>query len=209
MTIKFTVAIPDEPYTQSFTQNKSIEITYTGPNFLVITYDANNNRVQAADGYFNNESDIDLSNFADDKFQFAVVNAANHTLECAIITDYYEHETIDPYTETIPTGEEFVFNYAVNGILDDLFTRWELRYYPETNSFSTLDYKSFPTSKEQFLDSLTNHINLMTVQKQIETENDADADRLAKIDQIISWCENFQTVYPNTDHWKIPFPVLD
>jgi hypothetical protein len=208
MTKKFTVSVPDEPYKNLLNQDKSIEITYTGPNFLVITYDPQNNRVQTVDGYFNTEEEIDLSTFADDRFAFAVVNAETNLLACSIITNFYNHDTLENYTETLVTGEEYVYTYSTNGILDDLFNRWDLKYYPETQTFNNLEYQSYPTSREQFLESLTKNIEYITAQKQLETDNEDSEEKLARFDEIITWCQNFEDTYGDTDHWKIPFPTL-
>lgn len=208
MTKKFIVAIPDEPYKNSLTQNKSVEITYTGPNFLVITYDPENNRVHAADGYFVSEEEIDLSTFADDKFNFAVINAENHLLECSLITNFYTHDNLDNYEEILPTGEKFEYSYSINGALDDLFNRWSLKYYPDTNTFSTLEYQEFPTIREKFLESVYQHILLMTAEKEKAAEAGESEETLARYDEIISWCENFESTYGNIDHWKIPFPTI-
>lgn len=208
MTKKFTVSIPDEPFKRLLNQNKSIEITYTGPNFLVITYDPQSNCVQTVDGYFDTQEEIDLSTFADNKFAFAIVNAQTNLLACSMVTNFYNHDTLEDYTETLVTGEEYVYHYDSNGILDDLYNRWDLKYYPETQTFNNLEYQSHPTSKEQFLKSLTNHREHMIAQKQLETDNTASEERLARCDEIIAWCQNFENTYGTTDHWKIPFPTL-
>lgn len=205
---KFTVSIPDEPFKDSLTQNKTVEITYTGPEFLVISYDPNTNKVQSVDGYFKSADEIDLSNFADDRYKFAVIDAEKNLLEAALLTDNYNHESVDPYIETLPTGEEFIYNYSTNGILDDLFNRWDLKYSLENQTFSKLDYLKFGTSREQFLESLTSTIDLITAEKAKAAEEGATEEELAKYDHVIQWCENFESTYGNIDHWKIPFPTV-
>lgn len=208
MSKKFTVLVPDEPFKDSLTQNKSVEVTYDGPRFLVITYDPNTNEVKNVDGYFNTREEIDLSMFADDRYSFAIIDTNEHTLESALLTNYYTNDEIDPYTETLVTGEEFVFHYSNNGILEDLYNRWELKYFPETGKFEKLNYQKFPTSKEFFMESLTNTIAVTTSEKAKAAEEGATEEELAKYDHVIEWCQNFEETYGDTDFWKIPFPTV-
>lgn len=207
MAKKFKVSIPDEPYKDSLTQNRSVEITYNGPNFLVITYDPSTNKVQNVDGYFNNSDDIDLSTFTDDRYKFAVIDSQENLLESSILTDNYTHDPVEPYQETLATGEEFLYHYSNGGILDDLFNRWDLKYFPETG-FSKLEYQKFPTTREQFMESLTRQIQIMTSEKSKAAEEGASEETLAKYDHVIDWCKNFESTYGDTDHWKIPFPTV-
>jgi hypothetical protein len=208
MTKKFSVAIPDEPFKNTFELEKTVEVTYTGPKFIVVSHDPTTNRIHGVDGYFDNRDDIDLSNFVDETYQFAIIDALAHPLECAILTGYYTNPEIESYTETLITGEIWEERYTINGILDNLFNKWNLKYYPDTDSLSEPEYQTFPTTREQFLQSLTVAIDAMTKEKASALAAGESESEIAKYDNIISWCENFEETYGDTEHWKIPFPTL-
>lgn len=208
MTKKISIAVPDEPFKNTFDQGKTVEITYTGPEVIVFSVDPETNKVRTVDGYFNSIDEVDLSAFNDDHCQYVAIEARAHLLESALLTSFYTNTAVEPYVETLVTGEEWEYRYPEQGILGDIFYQWNLQYFLETNSFGEIEYQTFGTTREQFLESLTNHIAFMTAQKEKAAEDGESEETLARYDEIISWCENFEETYGDTDHWKVPFPTL-
>lgn len=205
MEIKFTTAIPDEPYKNTFEKNKTAEITYNGPAFLILTYDPKTNVVQNIDGHFDSREEINLDDFSDDRFSFTVLDVEKNTLIACIISNYYYHDEIEPFEETLVTGEIYKFDYAPNGCLDDIYNRWKLKYNPLDDTYSA-PVRTHDLTRDQFLQNLSAYVARCTI---LLNEKDINEEKINKIKEVIDWCEKFEETYSDTDHWKIRFPTVE
>lgn len=201
ITKNFTVTIPNEPYTTDTSEGKTVECTYKGPRYVVIS--TRNGVVNSAEGYFDRVEDYDPTQFTDDQDVYHLIDADLHPLEISFLTQLYTNENIDNYEETLPTGEVYDYDYPDNtGILDTVFNRWSgWTYNPETDTFSDLEFET-PISKD-FWDN--------AVQMKIDMINNLDMstfdDQLvADLNEYKAFFENIGTTYAGVSYWKIPFP---
>ena len=145
----FQITIPSEPYSEIDENAVNINVTYTGPAYLVFSLDANGNFF-AIEGMFEEPSQINLSDFEHPGHTFYILDADANTFEASLITSQYNNEPVEPFTQTLPTGEEISYEYPANGILG-VFWKRELNYNPISRVWSTPERVREPISNVELL----------------------------------------------------------
>ena len=205
ITKTFTVAIPNEPFTTDTSEGKTVECTYKGPRFVVIS--THNGVVQTHEGYFDSADDYNADDFVDDRDEYHLIDVNLHPLEMSLLTQMYSNENIDNYEETLPTGEIYDYDYPDDsGILDSVFDRWgsNLTYDAATDTFSDLQFHPSILTEEQF-------DNIVQLKLELIDSIDMsafDADLVQAFEEYKQFFVNVRTTYAGVAGYKIPFPNM-
>jgi hypothetical protein len=204
ITKTFTVTIPNEPFTTNTSEGKTVECTYRGPRFVVIS--TRDGVVQTHEGYFEKAEEYDATQFVDDQDEYHLIDADAHPLEISFLTQEYTNENIDNYEETLPTGEVYDYDYPDDsGILDSVFYRWsDWTYDPATDTFSDLEFHGPLITDEEFANSVQMKLDLVD-----SIDMSAfDADLVQALQDYKQFFVDVDTTYPGVAKWKIPFPNM-
>jgi len=211
MKVNFTTTIPDYPYGQSTTNNKTVNATYIGKRYLVIAVNGTTNLVEYVAAASDDIAQCNLGNFrADVPLYFTLLDAKNNPWEAAYLTGEYTTDPIPEYVETLPNGEEYRYEYSQENIISEVHdgincntaNGWGLRF--ANNAYTKPTFRTHMLTRENFLEGIEQQKTMIT-----ETLNDpdwegTDEDRTV-FQNYLTWLNSVPTVYANVDHWKIPW----
>lgn len=204
MTIEFTLQLPDEPYKPNITQGKTVKCRYLGPRYLVIRYDADTGLITNIDGRTDDLSEYDIQSFCEEGCGFSLLDAAAQPFIAACITSYYENDAVPSYTETLPTGEIYTFEYdSPRGILGQIYKSNTVVYNPTTNTYSQPKFLEPAFTTEEWENNKSNRAG--EVELALNSQEFSEEDR-AKLISYVNWIRNINVNYPGIDYWKLPYP---
>lgn len=201
----FTVILPDEPYKTSIALNKTVQCTYEGVRYLIARLEDSTNIVQNIVKGNDSLDQLDIESHKEEGYSFFIIDAAQNPLEAAFLSHTYTHGDIDPYEETLPTGEVWKHVYeSGNGILEHIYIPFTLKYNLASKTFSGPDRRIHFITRESFFDGMKDFP--ARIREALEINDYTDEER-AKLENHLIWLENLETTYADVDHWKIPYPT--
>lgn len=199
----FSINIPAEPYGEIDENAIAVNVTYNGPAYIVFSLDSNGD-FYTMEGYFEDLSEFNLSDFVHDGHTFHVLDADKNTFEAALLTEFYTNETVTDYTETLATGEKVEYAYPPDGILG-VFWKSSLSYNPANKTWSTPTRVEEPIS----LDDLLSNIQLRVSELETALANNTYTDdEKTAINEWITWGKAASTNYAGLKGWKLPYPPM-
>lgn len=203
MSIKFTVTLPDEPYTNTTDLNKTIECTYVANRYVVVGYDINTGVVTQLGGDYSSVDDIDMSSYFDSGVAFVILDAAVNTEVAAYLTGRYENPALDPFEELLPNGETYTFPYEENGILETTY-EGSVTYDPGTKTYNMPPFQSPAVAREDIKATFSDRLE----DAEEALAKELTDEELAQVNSFKEFYTQFDEVWGSVDHWKIPFPTL-
>lgn len=201
MSTQFKLRIPDEPFKDTYELEKTLNITYTGPRYMVLSVFTDTQQVSTYETLEDNLEDINLSDFASDDTTFYVVDCYNHLLEASFITHQYTHNDYDNYREELPTGEIYEYLYD-NHILSNIYNFTMPTYNHSTQEFGSLELLKPVTTNEEFWERLDSKILELSKDPKIGVHDDADQE----LNDYLETLKQLKIDYLDVDYWKIPYP---
>lgn len=203
MNLKFNLPIPNQPFSEDFSEGKTIPCVYTGYRYVVVGINPANGRVMSVDRKSNEP--IDVSEFEDDVLTFEQISVTStNVVGMAAITGDYTHDEV-VYSEALNDDETFEYPYSENNGINDIYSMVNNPTWDSVSgTFGGFVVKTHPISQENFEEDLANRI---AEWKAIEanTDGELDADQLAEVTAFVQYMENFTTKYAGIEHWKVPF----
>jgi hypothetical protein len=204
MTTEFTLFLPDEPYKLHTSKGNITGCRYIGPRYLVIRYDLTTKLVKDIDGRTDDVFEYDVSSFTDEGFGFTLFDTTTNPLVAACITGYYEADAPENYTETLPTGEVYSFQYETpTGILGQLYNSFTIKFDPTSNTYSNPESVKVAFTRDEWLSCKLEQIG--EIEYALNSQTFSDEDRAVLV-SYVKWVRNIETTYPGVDHWKLPVP---
>ena len=206
-TKEFSIAMPNEPLKNDFSDNTTITGTYKGPRYIKIEY--------------NNESKI-VGNWIDEgdtEAEFAgnpvaegctstTLDADVDTKWVAYITGFYTTGDVADYEEDLGTtdgngdAEKFTFYWHDGtGVLAQIYNQGTIKF--EDGAIPEPTVRVHTVTEADFTESVNSHIANATTEAARDVYSD---DEKTAINAYKSTLEGLSTKYSGKDHWKIPFP---
>jgi hypothetical protein len=206
----FNFILPDEPYKTTTALNQVVECTYTGPRYVLIQIDKDDHQCRAVAGHDDPDHiSLDHSGYEQDEFDYRVIDANTHTLECAYMNEEYSHGVVTDYSEDITDADgnttTFEHVYEDNtGILAHCYWQGSLLYQTASESFSGPDYREHVNSRESVVEGCA--VQAQIVQDALDdTERTYSDEERAELEEYRDWLNNVDTTYAGINHWKWPF----
>jgi hypothetical protein len=210
ITKNFTIALTDEPYLGTTTQNKTYAATYNGPKYIRLQYDVETKYVEK---YIYVSDSMEEMNSYDSYVRepgkaTTVLDATVNTFEAAYVTGMYDTGAVDPFTCELGTVDdanepetwEYVWDQNT-GMIAQQYYGLDLKF--ENGAYVRPRFRVHALTRQSFLDSMV--LQAANIGTALETnENLTDVNR-AKLEAYKTWLENIPTKYANVSHWKIPF----
>lgn len=196
----FSINIPAEPYGEIDENAVAVNITYNGPAYIVFSLNSNGDFF-AMEGEFENLSDINLADFVHEGHTFHVLDADENAFEAALLTTFYTNETLEPYKETLPNGEEIDFSYPLDGVLSVFWER-NPKYDPVTKTWSAPTRVAEPIPAADILANIQSRVT------ELETalaNNTYTEEETTAINEWLVWGRAASTNYAGVKGWKIPY----
>ena len=207
ITKKFTHQLPDQPYKQAATKNKTVECTYQGPQYLLVRMLEKSGTCLNVERYNDDKEALEATIVDDgDTYDFFVLDAETHPWEAAYLSSNYSHGEVTDYEETLPTGEKYTYAYKDGaGVIGDCHAINELKYDKNLKVFTKPKFVTHPINPADFLASIENQ------KKEFDRLVAGDLSRysnevIADIKSYHKFLSEVPTKYVGVDHWKIQFP---
>ena len=204
---KFLHKLPDQPYKQAATKNKTVECTYHGARFLLVRMLEESGTCLNVERYSDEREPLEASIVDDGPvYDFFVLDAEEHTWEAAYLSNAYSHGEVTDYEETLPTGEKYVYEYKDGaGVIGDCHAIGEMKYDKNLKVFTRPKFITHPINPADFISS---------VERQAEEFGRLLAGDLTKysnetiagIREYHKFLTELPVTYKGVDHWKIKFP---
>lgn len=202
---KFIHVLPDEPNKTTTKKNLQVECEYAGMQYLLIRVIASTGEVVYVERHSDTREVLENDTRQEDGFNFMILDADQYTWEAAYLTGNYTHGVVPDYSETLPTGETYVFQWADGGgVIGQSHELNRLKYSEGTNTYIRPPYYVLPVTKQGFLDMVAAHKADMEKAKQDPTKY--TAEQMAAIDSYLGWLNSAADKYKDVDPWKIPTP---
>lgn len=203
--------IPDEPYTNTFKNKKSIQIVYEGYKFLLLSIIEKTGEIHSIAGETNDIEDTILSRLAPPEDCINIfISAKEQPLEVAFITNNYSHDPVEDFVEILPNGEEHRIIFPKNGILDFYLDRSKLKYNFESKKIiGTEIYRGPPVTDEKFDETIKLQLKINEEQLKILIDDGAPKKLINRYEKMIDWLKSYKERYKNVPAYKIPFPTLE
>lgn len=194
--------MPNEPLKQSVSDGNTVDITYKGRRYLIVSHNKSDNVVQCVEARFNTLDECILADYIDDKTNFHILDAETHTALAAYLTEEYTHAEVDDFEETLGTGEIYNYPYSDYGIIDSIWGDPVFVYDEITTNYSDPTYQQ-PITQEQWDRCLVMQ-NAWIESIDTSALNEAHA---AEMVTYTAFFADIGTTYAGVDYWKIPLPV--
>ena len=207
ITKNFIHKLPDEPNKQSTSKNKTVECTYSGPQFLLVRMLEQSGICLNVERYSDEKGPLEAS-IVDDgpMYDFFVLDANEHPWEAAYLTGFYSHGEVENYEETLPTGEKWVYEYANdNGIVEHSHAINEMKFDKNLNVFTRPKFITHPVNPVDFWQGVseqTTAFDRILAGDLTKYSNET----IAEINGYHTFLKELPVKYKNVDHWKIKFP---
>ena len=209
----FTVTYADQPYHTTTELGNTFECTYTGPRYILVQVDKDDNQCrEAARGDSLDEPQMDASGYEQDEFDYVTIDAWSSdemALYAAFMTDEYTHPDVDDYTEecTDADGNTWTFTHVyegTTGMLPHIYYGDSLLYFHETNTWRAPQLREHNNTRQSVIDSVT--VQAAAIRRALADPNQTfTAEERATLDAHADWCEDCERLYADIDHWKWNF----
>ena len=208
-----TFYINDEPLLATATEQRQATLTWDGPRYLYVEYCSDEECVMAPVHWSEEPEpeEAEERRTMDECRQIIELDVHENLFAMCVFmpTDY--RMTVPDYTETLPDGTVYSFEYPDDPNLDDVYDIKNMKFDPTTKDFKEWLYDVNDISDEEFVESIDGA--LVSIQDDIDDgfidESDMTTvnEYIAKLNELK---ESYTTgVYGPVQHWKIDFPTLD
>jgi hypothetical protein len=205
----FVIQIPDEPFKNSFVQGKTVNAEYYGPRYLLLAVDKSTKTVEYVAQASDESADVfNLEEYKDvPDVDHVSIDASENLLEAAYITNQYTNEKVEDYTETLPNGDVWTYDYPDgNGILSDFWHVNDIKYDITTRLFTHPSFHYHALTRSRFFDSVNWHITTIGAALE-DRKNTYSVEERDKLESFKTRLTNLETTMKNVDHWKIVWPT--
>jgi hypothetical protein len=208
-----TFYINDEPLVATATEKRQATITYDGPRYLYVEYCKDECCVMAP-VHWSDEPEPEAAEERRTMDECRVIlelDAQDSIFPICVFMPASYRLSIPDYTETLPDGTEYTFEYPDDPNLDDIYDLKNMKFDPETKDFKEWLYDINDVTDDDFIDSIDAAINTANEDVDGGFVDESDIPKInAFIAELEELKESYTTgVYGPVQHWKIAFPVLE
>lgn len=208
-----TFYINDEPLVATATEKRQATITYDGPRYLYVEYCSDECCVMAP-VHQSEEPELEVAEerrTIDECRSIIEIDARDNVFTvCAFMPTMYKL-SIPDYTETLPDGTEYTYEYNDDPTLDDIYDMKNMKFDPETKDFKEWLYDINDISDEEFIQSIDDAIASANDDINDGFVDESDLPKMAAhITELEQLKEDYTTgIYGPVPHWKLGFPTID
>lgn len=211
--IKFTILVNDEPYVDSFVQNKTAEAYYTGLRYVKVEYDTSSGLVKHIVSQGDSLHDLDsITVYPEEGHQHLVIDGNANPWEASYLTADYEHDQVPVYEEDLGVTDDngnpeiYRYTYSEEGsMIQNIYIPNDLKYID--GKFVKPRVRLHMVKRENYFNRLQSHIEMCDTEfargRSVYNENE-----LQEILKYKAWLESCTAKYKNIKHWKIKWPDL-
>lgn len=200
----FDIIIPDQPFSNLKTLNKSITIEYIGDRFVMIGIERETDRFLRKilsynlDESSSNNEMFDPASYETDYESVVVIDSESFLLECSLITTKYNIKKKEIHSEILVDGSIWTYDYTS---LSDIFEIKDLKYDSIQNKFSKLEYRKPFLNDKEFWDAW--NLTAKFMQDELNRLKNENIDTSLH-EKYFNDLNDAANLFRNTECWKIP-----
>lgn len=202
-----TFNINDEPFVNVSTGKRQATLIYKGPRYVYAELDIELEKIQAP-VHASEEPELEAAEerlTIDPTRKIICIDADENPIAAAIIWGSSCYTLgIPTYKETLPDGNEYVYDYGEEPHLDDIFDIKNMIFIDEKNDFDyTYDINN--VTDEDFIESVENVLTY--IEDQLK-QNSYSESQMTEINEFKSKLVAIKESYDGSvKHWKFEFPT--
>lgn len=178
----FTIDINDEPLIQTSTGKRQATITYTGKRYVYAEVCMLINKtyalVHASDTNTKEDAQIAHERLTQEEGRvIMLIDAEENPITACIITDQYTM-TVDNYTEVLPNGTTWTYDYPQDPGLRDIFDIINATFDPETKNYR-YKYLDAGITDEEFIASIDDMIKVIDETTELNEYTEGELPKIA------------------------------
>jgi hypothetical protein len=210
---KVTFYINDEPLVATATEQRQATITYEGPRYLYVEYCSDECHVMAP-VHWSDEPEPEVAEerrTIDDCRSIIELDAQDSIFPICVFMPTLYKLSIPDYTEELPDGNTFAYEYPPEPTLDDIYDLKNMEFDPETKDFKEWLYDINDISDDEYVQSIDDAIASANDDINDGFVDESDLPKMtAFIAELEQLKEDYTTgIYGPVQHWKIDFPTVD
>jgi hypothetical protein len=209
MKIKKEIIINDEPMISTSTGIRKAVLTYTGPRYLYLEYDQIDKVVQVV-MHISEIPDLETAKEKLTQIEgrvISTIDAEENIIAAAYFWTNYSLE-VENYTETLPNGEVYTFEYSTDPNIGEIFDFLKMQWNVEKNDFDEYKFITNPVSDLEIIESI-NLISGKVSTALVENTSLSDTERTEIQTYIAKLTEFKSNVEQGSEHWKMSFPICN
>jgi hypothetical protein len=213
MKIEFTFIIPDDPYTLTVDETKTVNAVYNGKRWLLGRWEESTQIMHNVIAEADTEAGLDTGGRVEEEgYRYIPFDAVEFPWEASYLTHNYTHEEIeDPiYVHGLAADGydmgQWTYHYSPDNALTQCRVGFNLRYDPSSKTFTHPPYRSHLVDVEEFW--AANVIHAKNIRESVKQEHVYTSADKAKLIEHAVWLEKLESRYraKGIPHWQIPFP---
>jgi hypothetical protein len=213
MKIEFTFTIPDDPYTLTVNEEKTVNAVYTGSRWLLGRWEEATKIMHNVISEADSEDKLDIGGRVEEEgHRYIAFDAVTFPWEAAYLTHNYIHDPIeDPvYVHGLAADGfdmgSWTYHYSDQAVLSQCNEGLQLKYDPATNTFTRPPYRSHFISEESFYEA--HAIGTKNLENSLKQEHVYTTADKATLTAHLVWMKKLESRYraKGIPHWQIPFP---
>ena len=214
MKIEFTFTIPDDPYTLTVNEEKTVNAVYTGSRWLLGRWEEATGIMHNVIAEADSEDKLDPGGRLEEEgHRYIAFDAVTFPWEAAYLTHHYTHDPIeDPvYVHGLAADRfdmgSWTYHYSEAGVMSQCTEGQGLRYDPATKTFTHPPYRTHMITEESFYEA--HAIGITNLENSLKQEHVYTTADKATLTAHLDWMKKLESRYraKGIPHWQIPFPV--
>ena len=211
ITKTFTYTYPNEPWNPSVSEGKTVDVTWTGTRYHIISVVEATGEVFSIEGSHDVKKELedDLPNHVHEGHKFYLVDANDHPEAIALLqgddTIPAKDETggIPDYKfETPGDDEDYVYEYRTQNFMQSIHNGASSMKYDGTK-FTMPGYQEHPIDKASLFDGYDAEAARIDDALSDRPENFTAAQK-TEMQAVSAWLKTVRSNYASIDAWKIP-----
>jgi hypothetical protein len=213
MKIEFTFTIPDDPYTLAVNEEKTVNAVYTGKRWLLARWEIATQIMHNVIAEADSEDQLDTGGRIEEEgHRYIAFDAVAFPWEASYLTHNYTHDPIEnPVYDHGLAADGFdmgswEFSYGETALTQSA-EGFNLRYDPDSKTFTRPPYRSHMISEESFYES--HAISITNLENSLKLEHVYTTADKATLTAHLDWMKKLESRYraKGIPHWQIPFPA--
>ena len=214
MKIEFTFTIPDDPYTLTVNEEKTVNAVYTGKRWLLGRWEESTQIMHNVIAEADSEDKLDTGGRIEEEgHRYIAFDAVEFPWEASYLTHNYTHDPIENpvYVHGLAADGfdmgQWEYNYGNETALTQVAEGINLRYDPDTKTFTRPPYRSHMISEESFYEA--HAIAITNLENSLKLEHVYTTADKATLTAHLDWMKKLESRYraKGIPHWQIPFPT--
>ena len=204
----FEMEIPDEPYLDNFSQNKTHTAYYVGDRYLKFAVEEDTGIVKECMWRAPTIEDLEKRKMYPEPGHYVItIDAKEYPWEASYLTNAYEHEPVPLYKEDVgqldSDGNSIMWDYDWGHVLNQIYYINDLKYID--GKFIKPSFRFHQHTDEDIWEDIDDHIEMCDRELARIVYEPREKE---KIESCKAQWINIKDNFKHVKHWKLKYPDM-